>query len=100
MILIIKTTFELWNKIKLYFDNPDESIFIHCLSQAWDTRDQAVARKNNCEIELAKTRIDLMQVNSQLLEAITQKVELSQQLDQWQVNLNVIRVYRKQRQSY
>jgi coiled-coil domain-containing protein 64 len=44
-----------------------------------------VGRKNKCEIELARTRIDLMSVNSQLLEAITQKVELSQQLEQWQV---------------
>ena len=31
---------------------------------------------------------DLMQVNSQLLEAIQQKVELSQQLDQWQVDMH------------
>ncbi|KAF2366692.1 hypothetical protein FHG87_002558 [Trinorchestia longiramus] len=54
------------------------------VKKAWDSRDQAVGRKNKCEIELAKTRIDLMSVNSQLLEAITQKVELSQQLDQWQ----------------
>jgi len=29
-----------------------------------------------------------MQVNSQLLEAIQQKVELSQQLDQWQVDMH------------
>uniref|UniRef100_A0A2P2IBA0 Bicaudal D-related protein homolog n=1 Tax=Hirondellea gigas TaxID=1518452 RepID=A0A2P2IBA0_9CRUS len=57
------------------------------VKKSWDTRDQAVARKNNCEIELARTRIDLMQVNSQLLEAITQKVELSQQLDQWQQDM-------------
>ena len=48
-------------------------------------RDNAVARKNACEIELARTRIDVMQVNSQLMEAIQQKVELSQQLEQWQV---------------
>ena len=31
---------------------------------------------------------DLMQVNSQLLDAIKQKVELSQQLDQWQVDMH------------
>lgn len=52
-------------------------------------RDNAVARKNACEIELAKTRIDVMQVNSQLMEAIQQKVELSQQLEQWQVGVFV-----------
>ena len=52
------------------------------IEKAWDTRDAAVKRKNNTEIELAKTRIDVMQINSQLMEAIQQKVELSQQLDQ------------------
>merc|ERR1719225_893721 len=55
--------------------------------KAWDTRDAAVKRKNNTEIELAKTRIDVMQINSQLMEAIQQKVELSQQLDQWQSDM-------------
>ncbi|XP_018017556.1 bicaudal D-related protein homolog [Hyalella azteca] len=57
------------------------------VKRAWDSRDQAVGRKNKCEIELARTRIDLMAVNSQLLEAITQKVELSQQLEQWQQDM-------------
>ena len=32
------------------------------IKKAWDTRDAAVKRKNNTEIELAKTRIDVMQV--------------------------------------
>jgi len=54
------------------------------IKKAWETRDAAVKRKNNTEIELAKTRIDVMQVNSQLMEAVKQKVTLSQQLDQWQ----------------
>merc|ERR1719295_1761785 len=57
------------------------------IKKAWETRDAAVKRKNNTEIELAKTRIDVMQVNSQLMEAIQQKVELSQQLDQWQQDM-------------
>lgn len=55
------------------------------ISKAREVRDQAVARKNKVEVELAKTRMELMQANGQLLEAIQQKVELSQQLDQWQV---------------
>eukprot|EP00095_Tigriopus_kingsejongensis_P006786 maker-scaffold794_size96255-snap-gene-0.19 protein:Tk06786 transcript:maker-scaffold794_size96255-snap-gene-0.19-mRNA-1 annotation:"bicaudal d-related protein homolog" len=54
------------------------------IKKAWDVRDAAVKRKNNTQIELARSRIDVMQINSQLLEAIQQKVELSQQLDQWQ----------------
>merc|ERR1739844_716524 len=57
------------------------------IKKAWDTRDAAVKRKNNTEIELARTRIDVMQINSQLMEAIQQKVELSQQLDQWQQDM-------------
>jgi len=57
------------------------------IKKAWETRDAAVKRKNNTEIELAKTRIDVMQINSQLMEAIQQKVELSQQLDQWQEDM-------------
>ncbi|XP_021940797.1 bicaudal D-related protein homolog [Zootermopsis nevadensis] len=55
--------------------------------KAWEVRDTAVARKNVIEIELAKTRIDVMQANSQLMEAIQQKVELSQQLEQWQMDM-------------
>ena len=57
------------------------------IKKAWDVRDAAVARKNNTQIELARSRIDVMQINSQLLEAIQQKVELSQQLDQWQADM-------------
>lgn len=57
------------------------------IRKAWEARDAAVRRKNAAEIELAKERIAGMQVNSQLLEAIQQKVELSQQLDQWQVDM-------------
>merc|ERR1719346_286608 len=57
------------------------------IKKAWETRDAAVRRKNNTEIELARTRIDVMQINSQLMEAIQQKVELSQQLDQWQQDM-------------
>ncbi|CAK9819337.1 Bicaudal D-related protein homolog [Anthophora plagiata] len=57
------------------------------VAQAYKVRDQAVARKNRAEVELAKTRIDVLQANSQLMEAIQQKVELSQQLEQWQMDV-------------
>lgn len=57
------------------------------VKKAWDARDAAVQRKNSAEIELAKERVASMQVNSQLLEAIQQKIELSQQLEQWQVDM-------------
>lgn len=51
-------------------------------------REEATARKNQVEIELAKTRIEVMHINSQLMESVQQKVELSQQLEQWQVCKN------------
>jgi coiled-coil domain-containing protein 64 len=32
------------------------------IKKAWEVRDNAVKRKNNTEIELARSRIDVMQV--------------------------------------
>ncbi|XP_039280783.1 bicaudal D-related protein homolog [Nilaparvata lugens] len=58
--------------------------------KAWEVRDGAVARKNATQLELAKTRIDMLQANSQLMEAIQQKVELSQQLEQWQMDMQAL----------
>lgn len=60
------------------------------ISKAWEVRDKALARKNNLEIDLARTRIEVMNVNSQLIEAITQKLELSQQLEMWQVDMQAL----------
>lgn len=55
------------------------------IKKAWEARDGAVARKNETEISLARSRIELNRMHSDLMEAIQQKVELSQQLEQWQV---------------
>ncbi|XP_058808666.1 bicaudal D-related protein homolog isoform X2 [Phymastichus coffea] len=60
------------------------------LAQALQTRDQAVARKNKVEVELARTRIDMLQINSQLMESIQQKIELSEQLEQWQMDMQTL----------
>uniref|UniRef100_A0A665VU78 BICD family like cargo adaptor 1 n=1 Tax=Echeneis naucrates TaxID=173247 RepID=A0A665VU78_ECHNA len=48
-------------------------------------RDDAIARKKAVEMELAKCKIDIMSLNNQLLDAIQQKLNLSQQLEAWQV---------------
>lgn len=45
----------------------------------------SVFRKNAVEVELAKCKMDVMSLNSQLLDAIQQKLNLSQQLEAWQV---------------
>nr|XP_033811883.1 BICD family-like cargo adapter 1 [Geotrypetes seraphini] len=51
-------------------------------------RDEAIAKKNAVEMELAKCKIDLMSLNSQLLDAIQQKMTLSQQLEAWQDDMH------------
>uniref|UniRef100_A0A3Q2GSZ7 BICD family like cargo adaptor 1 n=1 Tax=Equus caballus TaxID=9796 RepID=A0A3Q2GSZ7_HORSE len=59
------------------------------LQKAIRDRDEAIAKKNAVELELAKCKMDMMSLNSQLLDAIQQKLNLSQQLEAWQVNGNL-----------
>ncbi|XP_036076120.1 BICD family-like cargo adapter 1 isoform X6 [Rousettus aegyptiacus] len=54
------------------------------LQKAIRARDEAIAKKNAVELELAKCKMDMMSLNSQLLDAIQQKLNLSQQLEAWQ----------------
>uniref|UniRef100_A0A670KGH3 BICD family like cargo adaptor 1 n=2 Tax=Podarcis muralis TaxID=64176 RepID=A0A670KGH3_PODMU len=54
------------------------------LLKAIRDRDEAIAKKNAVEMELAKCKMDMMSLNSQLLDAIQQKLNLSQQLEAWQ----------------
>lgn len=42
-------------------------------------------RKNKMEIQLAESKFELSSLNDQLMEAIQQKMALSQELEQWQV---------------
>ncbi|XP_039240092.1 BICD family-like cargo adapter 1 isoform X4 [Pipra filicauda] len=58
------------------------------LLQAIRDRDEAIAKKNAVEVELSKCKIDMMSLNSQLLDAIQQKVNLSQQLEAWQDDMH------------
>ncbi|CAL8294742.1 unnamed protein product [Gadus morhua 'NCC'] len=51
-------------------------------------RDDAIAKKQAMEMELAKCKIDIMSLNSQLLDAIQQKLNLSQQLEAWQDDMH------------
>ncbi|CAH1967944.1 unnamed protein product [Acanthoscelides obtectus] len=62
--------------------NRDEEVAL-----ARQERDAAVERRTRAEVELARTRVELMQANGQLLETVRQKVELSQQLEQWQMDM-------------
>ncbi|XP_038137911.1 BICD family-like cargo adapter 1 [Cyprinodon tularosa] len=58
------------------------------LQSAIRDRDDAIAKKKAVEIELAKCKIDIMSLNSQLLDAIQQKLNLSQQLEAWQDDMH------------
>ncbi|XP_037872499.1 bicaudal D-related protein homolog [Bombyx mori] len=57
------------------------------VTRARQERDEAIERKKTAEVALAKTRVELMQANSQLYEAVRQKVDLGQQLEQWQMDM-------------
>ncbi|XP_055742580.1 BICD family-like cargo adapter 1 isoform X5 [Salvelinus fontinalis] len=63
--------------------NPSEQ-----LQSAIQDRDDAISKKKVVETELAKCKIDIMSLNSQLLDAIQQKLNLSQQLEAWQDDMH------------
>ncbi|XP_076020851.1 BICD family-like cargo adapter 1 [Genypterus blacodes] len=58
------------------------------LQSAIRDRDDAIAKKKAVEMELAKCKIDIMSLNNQLLDAIQQKLNLSQQLEAWQDDMH------------
>lgn len=49
------------------------------------TEESFLDRKNLMEAELVRSKNDMMCLNNQLLEAIQRKLELSQELEAWQV---------------
>ena len=57
------------------------------ITQACSKRDEAVEAKNKAEVLLAQNRIELLQVNSQLLETVEHKIKLSQQLEEAEVSM-------------
>ena len=44
-------------------------------------------RKYELELELARSRLDMVHLDQQLLDAVQQKLDLSQQLELWQVTI-------------
>ncbi|KAM9853087.1 BICD family-like cargo adapter 1 [Aulostomus maculatus] len=69
--------------------------------QAIRDRDEAIAKKNLMEAELVRSKNDMMCLNNQLLEAIQRKLELSQELEAWQDDIQIIinQQLRSQQQS-
>ncbi|KAF3847761.1 hypothetical protein F7725_020789 [Dissostichus mawsoni] len=60
------------------------------VQQSIKDRDEAIARKNLMEAELVRSKNDMMSLNNQLLEAIQRKLELSQELEAWQDDIQII----------
>ncbi|CAJ1065531.1 BICD family-like cargo adapter 1 [Xyrichtys novacula] len=71
------------------------------VKQAIRDRDEAIAKKNLMEAELVRSKNDMMCLNNQLLEAIQRKLELSQELEAWQDDIQIIinQQLRSQQQS-
>uniref|UniRef100_A0A8D3EB52 Bicaudal D-related protein 1-like n=1 Tax=Scophthalmus maximus TaxID=52904 RepID=A0A8D3EB52_SCOMX len=60
------------------------------VQQAIRDRDEAIAKKNLMEVELVRSKNDMMSLNNQLLEAIQRKLELSQELEAWQDDIQIV----------
>ncbi|XP_054457349.1 BICD family-like cargo adapter 1 [Anoplopoma fimbria] len=60
------------------------------VQQSIRDRDEAIAKKNLMEAELVRSKNDMMSLNNQLLEAINRKLELSQELEAWQDDIQII----------
>ncbi|XP_026797143.2 BICD family-like cargo adapter 1 isoform X2 [Pangasianodon hypophthalmus] len=60
------------------------------IQRAIKDRDDAISKKTAVEAELLQSRKDMMYLNNQLLEAIQRKLELSQELEAWQDDIQVI----------
>lgn len=75
---------ELLQKLKSVQDQKD------FVQQAIRDRDEAIAKKNLMEAELVRSKNDMMCLNNQLLEAIQRKLELSQELEAWQDDIQIV----------
>ncbi|XP_037533423.1 BICD family-like cargo adapter 1 [Nematolebias whitei] len=60
------------------------------VQQAVKDRDEAIAKKNLMEAELLRSKQDMMCLNNQLLDAIHRKLELSQELEAWQDDIQIV----------
>ncbi|XP_063791535.1 BICD family-like cargo adapter 2 isoform X2 [Pseudophryne corroboree] len=60
------------------------------LQQAVCDRDEAIKKKGELELELAKCRLEKDSMSRQLLSAVEQKVSLSQELEAWQDDMQIV----------
>ncbi|XP_046892160.1 BICD family-like cargo adapter 1 [Hypomesus transpacificus] len=74
-------------KMRLQLENRQEEGVVQ---QAIRDRDEAITKKNWMEAELVRSKSDMKCLNNQLLEAIQRKLELSQELEDWQDDIQII----------
>ncbi|XP_061683970.1 BICD family-like cargo adapter 1 isoform X2 [Syngnathoides biaculeatus] len=58
--------------------------------QAIRDRDEAIVKKTLMEAELVRSKVEMMSLNNQLLDAIQRKLELSQELEAWQDDIQIV----------
>uniref|UniRef100_A0A3P9ISP5 Si:ch211-235m3.5 n=1 Tax=Oryzias latipes TaxID=8090 RepID=A0A3P9ISP5_ORYLA len=83
-ILLQQENAEMKQKLRSIQDQSD------MVQQAIRDRDEAIAKKNMMETELVRSKNDMMSLNNQLLEAIQRKLELSQELEAWQDDIQIV----------
>lgn len=57
------------------------------LRMALEERDAALKRENEVKVKYEETKNDMQKLNNQLISAVEQKLELSEQLEQWQFDM-------------
>ncbi|KAM9305072.1 BICD family-like cargo adapter 2 [Gastrophryne carolinensis] len=60
------------------------------LRQVISDRDEAIMKKGELELELAKCLLEKDSMSRQLLSAVEQKVQLSQELEAWQDDMQIV----------
>ncbi|KAM4697619.1 BICD family-like cargo adapter 2 isoform 1-T1 [Rhinophrynus dorsalis] len=60
------------------------------LRQAVSDRDEAIMKKGELELELARCHLEKESLSRQLLSAVQQKVQLSQELEAWQDDMQIV----------
>ncbi|KAL8606189.1 hypothetical protein ACOMHN_053461 [Nucella lapillus] len=69
----------------------------HVLQQTRSERDNAISRLSVMEGELSRMTREVVTLNSQLMDTVRRKVRISQELDQWQIDLSEVLAVQMQR---
>ncbi|XP_076453172.1 uncharacterized protein LOC143288491 isoform X2 [Babylonia areolata] len=71
----------------------------HVLQQTRSERDSAMTRISDMEGELSRLTREVVTLNAQLMDTVRRKVLVSQELDQWQIDLSEVLAVQMQRRK-